>query len=332
MTNLSSKQSVISFDQIEEASKNISTLLQETPLESIEAFNKLFNCDVYFKLENLQETGAFKVRGVINILCNLKKHNALPRKIATYGTGNHGLALAWAKRLFAIDEVKIYLPKIAADIKKELAVKYGAKIVITETRAEAELKAIEDADYTLIPPSDNDDIIAGAATVAYEAFNKLKDIDVIFLPIGGGSLASGTVLARGYMSPTTKIYAGEPTMANDAYTSYKAGNIFRFKDTPNSIADAATALGLAPRIFNYVKRLDGIYEVSEEEIAYWAVQFNNMSNRMCEPTSALAIASAYKWSRDQKHKKILIIITGGNISSDTQAKLNLMSVPDHELF
>jgi threonine dehydratase len=317
----------ITFDKLKEAAKNIAETLKETPIVCIEAFDKLFNHDVYFKLENFQETGAFKVRGVINSLHNLKQSNGLPKKIVTYGTGNHGLALAWASRFFAIDEVKIYLPSFTSEIKKELAIKYGATVVITETRSEAERRAQEDSTglgYLLLPPSDNDDIIAGAATIAYEAFQEHKDLDAIFIPVGGGSLASGTVLARQYMSPTTKVYAGEPMVANDASRSYKTGEIFRFKEAPTTIADGATALGVTPRVFNYVKQLDGIYEISEKEIAYWATLFSRLAKTVCEPTSALAIAAAYRWAKEQHsdlRKKILIIITGGNVSTKTQQEL-----------
>lgn len=317
----------IALDKIKEASKNIASVLRETPIICLETFDKLFNHDVYFKLENFQETGAFKVRGVINSLNNLKQTTGLPKKIVTYGTGNHGLALAWASRFFAIDEVKIYLPSFTSEIKKELAIKYGAKIVITDTRSEAEKRAQEDSnglDYLLLPPSDNDDIIAGAATIAYEAFQEHKDLDAIFIPIGGGSLSSGTVLARQYISPTTKIYAGEPIAANDASRSYKTGEIFRFKEAPTTIADGATALSITPRVFNYVKQLDGIYEISEKEIAYWATLFSRLAKTVCEPTSALAIAAAYRWAKEQNsnlRRKILIIITGGNVSVKTQQEL-----------
>jgi threonine dehydratase len=317
----------IAFDKIKEASKNIAKTLKETPIICLEAFDKFFNHDVYFKLENFQETGAFKVRGVINSLYNLKQTNGLPKKIVTYGTGNHGLALAWASKLFGIEEIKVYLPSFTSEIKKELAIKYGAKVVITETRSEANRRAQEDSEklgYFLLPPSDNDHIIAGAATIAYEAFQEHKDIDAIFVPIGGGSLSSGTVLARNYLSPATQVYAGEPMAANDASRSYKTGELFWFKEAPTTIADGATALGVAPRAFKYVKQLDGIYEILEEEIAYWATQFSHLAKTICEPTSALAIAAAYRWSKEQNstlRKKILIIITGKNVSAETRQKL-----------
>ena len=315
---------IVTFERIVDSFKTISPLLKETSIVSFDAFNKIFNHDLFFKLENLQETGAFKVRGVINILSNLKKRNVLPEKIVTYGTGNHGIALAWASKLFGVEEVKIYLPHFTSEIKKELANNYGARVVITETRAEAESLAQADADnasYKLIPPSDNNDIIAGAATVSYEALQKQKDIDAIFVPIGGGSLASGTILVKNYLSPATKVFAGEPEKANDVSVSHRTGKIFRFEEAPNTIADGATTLGVTERIFNYVKQLDGIFEISEKEIAYWTAQFYRVSKIFCEPTSALAIAAAYRWTKEQSietRKKILIIISGGNISTATR--------------
>jgi threonine dehydratase len=317
----------IGSHKIIEASKDIAPFLKKTPIISIAALNEIFGHDLYFKLENVQETGAFKVRGVISILCNLKKDNNLPKKIVTYGTGNHGLALAWAARFFWVESVKVYLPNITSKMKKSLAIRYGARVVITETRAEAESRAhidSEKAGYVLIPPSDSDDIIAGAATVAYEALQEQKGFDSIFVPIGGGSLSSGTILVRDYMSPKTKVYAGEPSVANDSSISYKTGKIFRFENSPKTIADGATALGLSQRAFNYIKNLDGIYEISEREIEYWTVKFFQASKCFCEPTSALAIASAYRWSIEQKdsaRRKILIIITGGNVSEETRREI-----------
>ena len=258
----------------------------------------------------------------------------------TYGTGNHGLALAWASKYFDIKEVKIYLPQFTSEIKKELAKKYGAHVIITETRAEAEQHAQEDADnsnYKLIPPSDNDDIIAGAATVSYEALQELKDVTAIFVPIGGGSLSSGTILVKKYLSPTTKVYAGEPEKMNDASLSYRAKKIFRFKKASPTLADGATALGVTQRVFNYITQLDGIFEISEKEIAYWAAQFHALSKISCEPTSALAIAAAYRWIKEKNlnaPQKILIIISGGNISTETKKIIyndNLLKTNPNEL-
>ena len=209
----------VTLEKIVESSKNVAAFLKETPMVTIDGFNKLFGHDLFFKLENLQKTGSFKARGAINILVNFKKNNNLPEKIVAYSSGNHGLALAWASKVFGIKEVKIYLPYFTSEIKKELTNKYEATVVITKTRAEAEKRAQIDASslkYQLITPSDNNDIISGTATVAYEALQKQEKFDAIFVPIGGGSLSSSTLLVKNYLSPTTKIYAGEPKEASFA--------------------------------------------------------------------------------------------------------------------
>lgn len=315
----------VTLEKIIEASKNISPLLQETPLVTIEGFNKLFNQEIFFKLENLQKTGSFKVRGAINALLNLKKNNALPKKIVTYSSGNHGLALTWASKALGVKEVKLYLPDSTIKVKKELALKYGTQLVITKTAAEAEKLAKIEANssrYKLIPPSDNMDVISGIATVIYEALQEQQGFDAIFIPITGGSLPAGTLLVKNYMSPTTRVYAGSPQEIHSI--THKTGNLSRFENVMHTIADGTTVLGITKKILNHVKHLDGIYEISEKEIQYWTAQFYKFTRNFCEPSSALALAAAYRWLEVQENieqKKMLIIITGSNISSSTQKQI-----------
>ena len=300
----------------------ISDYINHTPLISVpalnEALNSCFSHECYIKLECMQRTGSFKIRGVLNSLLKLKSLNVLPQKIVTYGTGNHGIALAWAGFKICNIKVEVFLPKFASEIKKSLIQSYNGKVVITDTREEAEIKATCAGNQTgclLLPPSDNDDVIEGASTVALEVFNSLADVDAVFMPIGGGSLASGTLVARNLFSPKSKIYAAEPIMANDAALSYKNGKIFRFGTTPQTMADAATALGITPKIFGYVKKLDGIYEIAESEIAYWARIFAQLTQIKCEPTSVLSLAAAFKYLKDQtQQQRIVAIITGSNVN------------------
>lgn len=309
----------IDASHIVNASESISSFIKHTPIISLPSLNESFKHNIFFKIESAQETGSFKVRGVLNALLKLKQ-NATTVKVSTYSTGNHGLALAWAGQKLGMEEVRIFLPSCASEIKKKLPEKYGAKVIITNTRQEAEDQAYASvkSGYHLIPPSDNDNVIAGAGTVLYESLKQLSDaqLDAVFVPIGGGSLSSGTVLAKHHMCPSLKVYAGEPKNANDASISYKTGSIFRFKDAPKTVADGATALGLPTRTFHYVKHLDGIYEITENEILYWATWFCYLSEFKCEPTAALSLAAAHRWIITQpagKRKNILVIISGGNL-------------------
>ena len=318
-------QDADSHNFIEEALRQISPYIDKTQIITSSTLNKCLGHDIYFKLESLQKTGSFKVRGVLNSLLNLQKKNELPKKIVAYSTGNHSIALAWAASNIFNVETEIYLPSFTSEVKQSLAQSYNTKIILTKTRAEAEDRAVEAAKQDgcfMLPPSDHEDIITGAATVSYEILNDMKEVDAIFVPIGGGSLASGTVLTKQLLSPNTAIYAGEPKLANDASISYKTGEIFRFKKSPETIADGAKTLGISERIFKYIKQLDGIYEISEREIFYWTSWFTHLTKMSCEPTSSLSIAAAYRFLQNKKHKqRIVVVISGGNLDQDTYQKI-----------
>jgi threonine dehydratase len=253
----------------------------------------------------------------MNSILRLKEQGVKPTKIVTYGTGNHATALSWASRLILGCETQACLPAFVRQNKLDNIKRYGGSVTITKTRAEAEELAHELSKQDgciLIPPSSNDDVIAGAATVAYEIFNETHDLDAIFVPIGGGSHASGTLLSRGTFSPSTKVYAAEPENANDASISYRTGQLFRFKDTPPTIADGVTTLGVTPKIFEHIKKLDGIYEISEQEIEYWTIWFKHLTGIDCETTSALSLAAAYRFNREHgAGKRLAVVITGSNL-------------------
>jgi len=328
---------MISFEAILKASSVIKTHALKTDVISSPELNQMLGHEIYFKLENLQKTGSFKFRGALYTV--LKLINNPPKHIVTYGTGNHAVALAWAASEFLGIKVKAYLPTFTSEIKKTLIKQYGAEIVFTDTRLEAEDAAKNEAkrdDTILLAPSDNDDIIAGAGTVALEALEQLKNekIAAIFLPVGGCSLASGTVVASNTLSPDTEIYGAEPKNANDASISYKTNKIYQLTHSPETIADGAKTMRISKRVFPYLQKLDGVYEITEKEIEYWTVWFNYLMKAQCEPTSALALASAFRWLENKEQKqKILVIITGSNmnesVSKEISSKHYLETTPNN---
>lgn len=297
----------------------ISGFAKQTPIIQSSVLNEQLGHELVFKAESLQKTGSFKVRGVLNTLLSLKERGELPRSISAYSTGNHGLALAWAAREFDL-KLNLYLPNFTAKIKHKIAQSYGANVIATKTRSEAEELAILDGKREgcmLIPPSDHDDIIAGAGTASYEVLKDDQKFDAVFVPCGGGGLASGTYLATRLASPNTKVFAAEPKQANDAAISYNTGKIFRFKESPETLADGARTLGVTERIFNYIKCIDGVLEISEREIAYWTIWSNHLLKIVSEPTAALGLAAANRWLVTQQQKKrVLIILSGGNVDND----------------
>lgn len=298
----------------------ISSHTKQTPLVTSSVLNNCLGHELVFKTESLQKTGSFKVRGVLNTLLSLKEQNALPSKISAYSTGNHGLALAWAAEKFDI-KLNLYLPSFTAKIKQRIAQSYGTNVILTKTRSEAEERALADAlatDCMLIPPSDHDDIIAGAGTASFEVLKDDQNYNAIFVPCGGGGLASGTYLTTKLLSPSTMVFAGEPKQANDIAISYHTNKIFRFNESPETLADGARTLGITERIFNYIKLINGVFEISEREIAYWTMWTNHLLKITSEPTTALATAAAHRWlSTQQDKKRVLIILTGGNTDNES---------------
>lgn len=306
------------------AYERITPYLQKTPLLRSSYLNEALGHDIVFKAESLQKTGSFKVRGALNAILALKEKNQLPEKISTYSTGNHGLALAWICKLFNI-KLNLYLPANTSKTKQLIAASHGANVILTKTRSEAEASSLNDASnngYMLLPPSDNDDVIAGAGTACYEALLEEQDFDAVFAPCGGGGLISGSYLATNLLSPSTKVFAGEPKQANDAAISYRTGKIFRFTESPQTLADGTRTLGIVPRIFEYIKLIDGFFEITEREIAYWTIWINHLLKIHSEFSSSLATAAGHRWLNKQKTpKKILIILTGGNIDGELKQSI-----------
>ena len=216
---------------ISDALHQMSQYIDRTPLVKFSQFDDVFNQDIFFKLESMQKIGSFKTRGVLNYLLNyLKKHQVKDNVLVTYGTGNHAASLAWFCQEFGIN-LKIFLSKNATSIKKSLIQQYGADLECVTNRAEAERLSCELAKkpgYILVPTADDHDIIVGAATVLYEIFHEIGDFDGLFVPVGGGSFASGSIMTKELYDLKVKIYAGEPKEANDVAISYRTGKVFRF--------------------------------------------------------------------------------------------------------
>jgi threonine dehydratase len=312
---------MISKEIIIKAYQRISPLIKHTPLITSEYLNELLGHEIIFKAESLQITGSFKVRGVLNTILSLMEHNLLPRNLVAYSSGNHAKALAWAGSEIAQIPTEIYMHKSASKSKQESIKALGANLTITETRIEAEEAAKTlglNPDYYFIHPSDNDLVIAGAATLTYEALQELNvPPDAIFAACGGGALLSGTYLGAMAAEKHCKIYGAEPAIANDAHNSYKLGKIVGFQESPQTIADGLRTLKVSPRTFAYLQKLDGFIEASEEEILYWAVWLNKLLSVPCEPTAAVAMAAAFNWLKQQtKKQRIMVILSGGNIDQE----------------
>lgn len=310
---------MIELEKIKNAYDRVKPYLVETPILFSEFLNKQLGHNIVFKVESLQKTGAFKIRGVLNALLSLDLKNI--KKITCYSTGNHGLALAWAGKRLGVD-TEIYMPHYTSVLKQNIVRDYGASLIITETRSQAEELAQKNGHQegcVFLSPSDNDLIITGAATLIYEAFHQISfQPDAVFAAIGGGGLVSSAYCAVQHLYPGAQVIGGEPEKANDAYLSRKKGQIYRFEDSPQTLADGLRTLGLSEKTFHYIKQIDDIILATEDEIVYWTAWLEHLLKVSVEPSCSVAMNAAYKWLKSQKEKKnILVLISGGNLDHET---------------
>ena len=313
-----------SFNDIIEAKDRISKFIVDTPIISSSILNEWLGHKIFFKADSFQKIGAFKSRGASNAISFLVEEDERPKRIVANSSGNHAQAVAWASSQFGIPST-IFMPDYASKIKIQATRSYGAKVVLSATRDESDEKVLnasrEDGTFWL-PPFNNKEVIAGQGTATYEALKKLKSIDAVFAPCGGGGLLSGALITARKLCPSAKVIGAEPLNANDAVQSVKMNSIQRLKGIPNTIADGAMTMAIGDITFEFLKKLDEFYEVDEDRIIYWTQWLNHMLKIQIEPTCAMTMEAAFRWLKKQsKKKEILIILSGGNVDDKTRRKI-----------
>ncbi len=305
----------ITKSKIATAQKLIAPYINKTPIFTSRSFNKLANADVYFKCENFQKVGAFKARGAMHALLQLKVEKPEVTHVATHSSGNHAQALAWGAAQLGL-HATIVMPSNAPAIKKNAVLGYGAKIIectpTLQAREETLQNVIETEGATLVHPYNDENIIAGAATAALETIQEISDLQAIITPVGGGGLLSGTALAAHYFGKNISVVAGEPLNANDAYQSFYAKKLIPSVN-PNTIADGLkTSLGEIN--FEIIQEhVNDIITVTEKEIIYamnWIIERLKI---VIEPSSAVAVAALLKNKKRFKNQKVAVILSGGNV-------------------
>ncbi len=302
------------FEEVKAAYQRIKGVANHTPVMTSTTLNKMVNAECFFKCENFQKIGAFKIRGAFNALSQLTPEQK-KKGVITHSSGNHAQALALAAKILGIKAV-IVMPENASAVKVAATKGYGAEVVFCgpkpEDREEAVTPLIKQYGYKLIHPYNDLKVIYGAGTAAYELIKEVGKLDYIFSPVGGGGLLSGTSIATKGLSPSTNVIGVEPKNADDAYRSFKEGRIFPSVN-PNTIADGLrTSLGSIT--FKIIReKVDEIVTVSEELIID-AMQFLWERMKMVvEPSGAVSLAGVLSKAIDVNGKKIGIIVSGGNI-------------------
>ena len=297
-----------------EAYERIRKVVNRTPVMTSSTLDMMTGARCFFKCESFQKAGAFKFRGAYNALSQLSPRQK-EKGVITHSSGNHAQALALAAKLLDIKAV-IVMPENAPKVKVVATEGYGAEVVFCSSsprdREGVAQVLVERFGYTLIHPSNDLEIIAGAGTVAFEFLKEVGELDIVFCPVGGGGLLSGTAIAAKGLLPAVKVIGVEPQNADDAYRSLKAGRILPMED-PDTIADGLrTSLG--SNTFRIIREnVDEIVTVSEGEIVD-AMQF--LWERMklvVEPSGAVSLAGVLSGQVDLGSERVGIIISGGNI-------------------
>ena len=297
-----------------EVHRGIIPFIHRTPVLTSGSLNELTGADVYFKCENFQKMGAFKMRGAQNALLQLSEEQ---RKagVVTHSSGNFGQAVALAAKNLGV-EAYIVMPSNAPRVKKDAVRNYGGKITVCEpTLAAREAQSTQiqsDTGATFLHPSNQMEVILGNATSAMELLEEQPDLDFIFTPVGGGGLIAGTALAAHYFGRDCKAIGGEPLEADDAYRSLQSGKI-ESNETTNTIADGLrTELGDVN--FPIIKSLvPEIIRVTEDEIIEALRLIWERMKIIVEPSCAVPFAALLKERERFNHKKVGILISGGNV-------------------
>jgi threonine dehydratase len=312
----------LTLSDIQKAQNRIQNHIIKTPLLTSQILNEKLGAEIYFKCENFQTTGSFKLRGAANKILKFKEENGhFPQKVVAVSSGNHAQAVAFLAKEFGI-EALIYMEEKASPYKVRSTRNYGAEVILTKTKKETEILAEEKIKegYLYIHSSNDEDILCGQGTACLESLQEIGDVDVVFSPCGGGGLIAGTYLACQSLKHKPQIFAVEPENANDTAISFRTEKIYSFEETPISIADGAKTLKPSMLTFPYIQKLNGVYEIEEEEIIRWTQIISASLKIFIEPTSALGIAACaqfLKIGKPTEKLKILVILSGGNMSGET---------------
>jgi threonine dehydratase len=289
---------------------------------------------LFLKPENQQPIGAFKLRGAYNKVASLSGDER-KRGVITYSSGNHAQGVAYAARALGVKSI-IVMPANAPAIKRKATEALGAEIVLVGPgSAERQRKAEELAarhGYVMVPPYNDEWIIAGQGTIGLEILEDLPEVETVFAPVGGGGMISGVATAMKLSKPSVKVIGVEPELAADAQASLRAGTIVQFPadEVSRTIADGLRTQSIGPLNFEHMRRhVDDIVTVTEDEIRESVRLLAANPNTVAEPSGAVAVAG-FLFRRDQlpKTKLNVAIISGGNIDPKILEEIRRGSPPN----
>jgi threonine dehydratase len=305
----------MTFPEIQRASECIRPLARQTPVYTSRLFNRAAASDVFFKCENLQRGGAFKIRGAANFLLSFSREER-DCGVVTFSSGNHAQAVAIAAAHAGVRAV-IVMPNDAPKSKLESTLAYGPEIIFhdrfTEDREIIARKIAEETGAIIMPSYDDPRIIAGQGTAALELLAQVPELDTLLVPLGGGGLLSGTLIAAKHLKPSIRVYGVEPELANDWHLSLAAGERKRIPSPP-TIADGLRTTMPGAITFPIVRQLaEGVLLVSEEEIKATMRFLLTRMKLLVEPSGAVAAAAVLHRKVPANAGRLGVILSGGNV-------------------
>ncbi|MCH7666378.1 MAG: threo-3-hydroxy-L-aspartate ammonia-lyase [Acidobacteria bacterium] len=310
------------FPQIELAAERLAEHANVTPIHRSRTLDQRIGARVFLKCENFQRVGAFKFRGAYNAMSQLSPAERAAG-VLTYSSGNHAQGVALAGKLLGIPTT-IVMPTNAPKVKRAATEGYGARIVEYDpkktTRREVAKELASEGEFTLIPPFDHLQILAGQGTAALEFHRQVPDLDLFLAPVGGGGLMSGCAVATKGVAPSCRVIGVEPEVADDATRSFKTGRLHTIKNPP-TIADGTRTQSLGEHNFPlFLECVDDMVTVSEEAIKE-AVRFLFQRLKLVvEPSGALGIAALLSGAVEPG-ARTGVLISGGNVDPEVLAEI-----------
>jgi threonine dehydratase len=305
------------YDDMLAAHERIEPYIHRTPVLTSSYMNERTGADLFFKCENFQKAGAFKVRGASNAVFGLSDEQAT-LGVATHSSGNHALSLSYAAGRRGIP-VTVVMPRTAPQAKKDAVIGYGGRIVecepSTSSREAVFAEVVKETGADFVHPYNDPRVIAGQGTCSKELMEQVEGLDAVIAPIGGGGMISGTCLTLSKLAPHVKIYAAEPANADDAMRSFKAGHIIA-DDAPQTVADGLK-VPLKELTWHFVSNyVSDILTASEEEIIDAMKLTWQRMKIVMEPSCAVPLAVILKNPEVFRGKRVGVIVTGGNVDLD----------------
>lgn len=304
---------------IEGAAKAIDGVAVRTPLVESPVLSKRAGCEVYLKLECFQPIKVFKIRGAYN-----KVSRAREKKVVAASSGNHGIAVAYSSRLLG-KSCTVVVPETAVKEKVDTILDYGAEVIkFGKLSSERETKAREISrmsDALFVHPFDDFDVISGQGTCGLEIVDALDEFDSVLVPVGGGGLISGISTAVKARRPNVKIFGVEPAGAAKLTAARKAGKV-AIVSSPSSVADGLLPSALGAMAFATCSRyVDGALTATEEEIMNATRVMIREARIVAEPSGATPLAPLLSGSYHRFGKRVVVVVSGGNISHDLLARI-----------